>query len=66
MDFSYLPGTIVSFVLGYIYVYWIRKDFTSDEAIANIIVVTIFSWLGVAFTVMGTITVIVNKFSKKD
>ena len=65
MEFTYFTGMIISFIIGYVYVYYIRKDFEGEEAILNLIVVTLFSWLGVAITVMATMTVTINYFSKK-
>jgi len=65
MEFGYFTGMIISFILGYVYVYYIRKDYETEEAASILIVITAFSWLGVAMTTIGTTTVIVNYFNKE-
>ena len=58
-------GMIVSYVLGFIYTKWINKYEDDVERLSMMGIVTVLSWIGVAMTVMGIITVIVNKMGEK-
>ena len=64
-EFTYFTGMIVSCILGFIYTKWINKYEDDVERLSMMGIVTVLSWIGVAMTVMGIITVIVNKMGEK-
>jgi hypothetical protein len=65
MEFTYLTGMIISFILGFIYVFFVRKDFTEDMDLNYMVVITLFSWLGVAMSVLGLVVTFINYKSKE-